>query len=237
MPDFLLEIGMEEIPARMIGSAVAELQNRVCGALKNQGLEPRGNIGHNATPRRLCVIGTDLPAKQPDVEEKLTGPAIKVAFKDGHPTDAAHSFAKKIGIAVDALERVITPKGEYLSATVRRRGRESSEVLKEILPKEIAGLSWTKNMYWREGKPERFVRPVRWIVCLLDLEVVPIQFAGIVASNESRGHRILGPDRIAVTIPTQYNRILETAHVVASADKRSERIHQLLSAAISNVPG
>ena len=141
-----------------------------------------------------------IPATQPDVQEQLTGPATKVAYKDGEPTPAAHAFAKKAGVDVNKLEKVSTPKGEYLAATVTKK-EPAAPVLTELLPKEIASIYWAKNMYWRAGKPERFVRPVRWIVALLDGEVVPLEFAGIKAGNESRGHRILGRRRFRLRTP------------------------------------
>ena len=96
-----------------------------------------------------------------------------MAFKDGAPTPAAEAFAKKAGVAVAALKKVTNAKGEYASATVKRKGRDAVELLAAELPKEVLGLYWAKNMYWREGKPERFVRPVRWVVALLDAEWFP----------------------------------------------------------------
>jgi glycyl-tRNA synthetase beta chain len=147
---------------------------------------------------RLAVLAGKVPATQPDVAEQVTGPSAAVAFKDGQPTPAAHAFAKKAGVEVSQLQRVTTPKGEYLSAKVTRKGRPASEVLAELLPKEINAIYWPKSMYWR--KPgEVFVRPVRWLVALLDGEVIPLEFDGVRAGTQSRGHRILS-DR-AVHIP------------------------------------
>jgi glycyl-tRNA synthetase beta chain len=207
MADFLLEIGMDEIPARMIAGAEAELCKRVVLLLARERLID--NTGSNvwtsngllvddrqvatsySTPRRLAVYVRDVKLKQEDSKEQLTGPSWNVAFKDGAPTKAAEAFANKAGVAVAALEKVTNPKGEYVGATVKRLGRAASELLATELPKEVLGLYWAKNMYWRAGKPERFVRPVRWIVALLDAAVVPLEIAGIKAGNVSRGHRIL----------------------------------------------
>src|SRR5207253_7454459 len=121
---------------------------------------------------------------------KVTGPSVSVSFKDGQPTPAAQAFAKKAGIDVSRLERITTPKGEYLAATVRKKGRAASEILAEFLPKEIASIYWPKNMYWRKPN-ERFVRPVRWLIAMLDDQIIPFEFGGIRAGNQSRGHRIL----------------------------------------------
>ena len=205
MPDFLLEIGTEEIPARMIQErqpGIAEARRGIAGKKFASCIK---GIKRSETPRRLaltCCAG--IPATQPDVQEQLTGPATKVAYKDGQPTPAAHAFAKKAGVDVSQLQKVTTPKGEYLTASVTNKGKPAAQVLAELLPKEIASIYWPKNMYWRAGKPERFVRPVRWIVAMLDGEVIPLEFAGIKAGNQSRGHRILGPAQVSIASPSQY---------------------------------
>src|ERR1039458_4130730 len=183
--DFLFEIGLEEVPARMIAGAQAELQKRVVGMLERERLltshvsggEAAADMGHPgagdpgvqvksfSTPRRLAVWVKDVAEQQPDVSGELAGPA-------------AVAFAKKAGVDVGALKTVTTPKGEYLAATRVKAGRTAVEVIAEELPKELAGIYWAKNMYWRPGKPERFVRPVRWMVALLGEVVVPVSFGG-----------------------------------------------------------
>ena len=178
-----------------------------------------------------------ISAFQPDVTEQMLGPSTKVAYKDGQPTPAAEAFAKKAGVDVSRLEKVTNPKGEYLAATVTRKGRKAAEILAEALPKEISGLYWAKNMYWRSGKPERFVRPVRWIVAMLDGEVVPLEFAGIKAGQFSRGHRVLGPEHVAVATPMQYVEALRNAHVMVPYGEREHRIRKALDAATRTVPG
>src|SRR5438270_10245601 len=190
MPDFLLEIGTEEIPARMIAAAQDELRRRLGELLARERLAANGELSHLDSPRRLAVIAPGIPMAQPDVTEQLTGPSVNVAYKDGQPTPAAHAFAKKAGVDISELDRVTTPKGEYLAAKATKRGRSAAEILAESLPKEIGSIYWPKNMYWRRPN-ERFVRPVRWLVAMLDDQVVPLEFDGIRAGNESRGHRIL----------------------------------------------
>ena len=189
MPDFLLEIGCEEIPARMIDAASRGIARRV-GALLNRERLSGGEVTHFDTPRRLAVMASGIAASQADVTEQINGPSVNVAYKDGQPTPAAHAFAKKAGVDVSQLERVTTPKGEYLAAKVTKKGRSAAEILAEFLPKEIASIYWPKNMYWRKPN-ERFVRPVRWLVAMLDGEMIPLEFDGIRAGNRSRGHRIL----------------------------------------------
>jgi glycyl-tRNA synthetase beta chain len=236
MPDFLLEIGTEEIPARMIQDASQELQKRVEELLTKNSL-PHQGIKRSETPRRLALIASGIPATQPDATEQLTGPATKVAYKDGQPTPAAHAFAKKAGVDVLQLQKVTTPKGEYLTASVTNKGKPAEQVLTELLPKEIAAIYWPKNMYWRAGKPERFVRPVRWIVAMLDGEIIPLEFAGIKAGNQSRGHRVLGPAQVSIASPSQYVAAMQGAHVTAVSSDREYKIRKALDAATRTVPG
>ncbi len=239
MSDFLLEIGLEEVPARMIAGAEAELGRRVNDLLSRERLlGPAAKLTTYSTPRRLAVLVEDVLASQSDTEEKLTGPSRKVAFKDGAPTAAAEAFAKKAGVAVSALEKVANAKGEYVGATVKRQGRAASELLATELPKEVLGLYWAKNMYWRAGKPERFVRPVRWIVALLDAAIVPVEIAGIGAANASRGHRILHGDHpVVLTSAKSYKETLRAAKVMVDVAERRHSIRKGLDAATRTVAG
>ena len=239
MSDLLFELGLEEIPARMIAGAEAELGRRVTDLLTRERLlAESAAVTTFSTPRRLAVLAEGVLARQADTEEQLTGPSWKVAFKDDAPTPAALAFAKKAGVEVSALQKVTTPKGEYVGATVKRTGRTAQEILVAELPKETLALYWAKNMYWRAGKPERFVRPVRWVVALLDNEVVPIEIAGIAAGRESRGHRVLHGDApVAIDQPKSYSERLRTAGVVVSVAERRAIIRKALDAATRTVPG
>jgi glycyl-tRNA synthetase beta chain len=237
MPDFLLEIGTEEIPARMIDSARDELARRVGDLLQRERLVESPTLHTYSTPRRLAVVASGVSSAQPDITEQVTGPSLKVAYKDGVPTSAAAAFARKLNVAVDALEKITTPKGEYLGATVKRKGRPAAEILAESLPKEIAGIYWAKSMYWRGKSAERFVRPVRWLVSLLDGEVVPLEFAGIRAGHISEGHRILSPGSLPIDRPSDYSSALAKASVVTSAADREQRIRKALDAATRTIPG
>jgi len=239
MPEFLLEIGLEEIPARMIASAQAELARRIEETLTRQrllGLPAR--VSSYSTPRRLAVRVEGVLAQQPDVEEQLTGPSWKAAFPGGEPGPAAQAFAKKAGVPVTALEKITTPKGEYAAATVHRPGQSAATVLTESLPAEISALTWPKTMYWRPNKPERFVRPLRWLLCLLDETVVPLQFAGISAGHVSYGHRVLhGEQPVVVSLPSDYLSALEAAFVLAGVAERRQRIRKALDAATRSILG
>src|SRR5581483_8136283 len=141
MPDFLLEIGCEEIPARMIDAASQELRERVAALLLRERLSG-GEVLSFETPRRLAVMATGIAPAQADVTEQLTGPSVHVAYKDGQATPAAQAFAKKAGVDIGGLERITTAKGEYISAKVTKKGRAASDILAEFLPKEIAGIYW-----------------------------------------------------------------------------------------------
>src|SRR5258708_23932549 len=145
MPDFLLEIGCEEIPARMIGAASRELRERLNPLLQRERLEPAGAISHLDTPRRLAVLASDIPASQPDITEQVNGPSAQIAYKEGQPTPAAHAFAKKVGVDVGKLGRGTTPKGEYLAATVTRKGRTAAEILAHTLPPRITRHPWPQS--------------------------------------------------------------------------------------------
>jgi len=236
MPDFLLEIGCEEIPARMIDAASLELRERVHKLLDRERLLPAGALSSLDTPRRLAVLATDIPASQPDVVEEQTGPSVAVAFKDSQPTPAAHAFAKKNGVDVSQLQRTTTAKGEYLVAKVTKRGRPAADILAEALPKEIASIYWPKNMYWRKPS-ERFVRPVRWLVAMLDADVIPLEFDGVRAGKQSRGHRILADGPVAISrAGAPYIEALAKAQVI-SREQREKQIRKTLDAATRTIPG
>jgi glycyl-tRNA synthetase beta chain len=239
MADFLLEIGLEEVPARMIAGAEAELGKRVGDLLKRERLlAPEAKLTTYSTPRRLAVLVEGVLAKQADAEKVLMGPSWKVAFKDGEPTAAAEAFAKKAGVAVEDLKKVETSRGEYVGASVKNAGRTANEILMAELPKEVLAVYWAKNMYWRAGKPERFVRPVRWVVALMDSSAVPLEVAGITAGNASRGHRILHGDApVEVASACAYKETLRAAQVIADVAERRQAIRKALDAATRTIPG
>jgi glycyl-tRNA synthetase beta chain len=235
MPDFLLEIGCEEIPARMIDAAAAELRERVSELLRRERLAG-GEVTSFDTPRRLAVMAAGISGAQADVTERVTGPSVNVAYKDGQPTPAAQSFAKKAGVGVSQLERISTSKGEYLAATVTKKGRSAAEILADSLPKEISTIYWPKSMYWQKPN-ERFVRPVRWLVAMLDAKTIPLEFGGVRAGKTSRGHRILSD--AGVTIPRAGSAYVDSlrAAKVLGRDERKHQIRKALDAATRTIPG
>ena len=236
--DFLFEIGLEEVPARMLAGAQAELLKRVVALLERERLVS-GEIAAAAfsTPRRLAVRVHGVAERQQDLSEEVIGPAVKIAYKDGQPGPAAIAFARKSGVEVSSLKIVETPKGEYIAATSVKAGKSAAEVIAADLPKELAGIYWAKNMYWRAGKPERFVRPVRWMVALLGDEVVPVSFGGYTAGRETYGHRVLfGAEPIRVESPAAYVDQLQAAFVMADVELRRHTIRKALDRVCRTVP-
>ena len=239
MADFLLEIGLEEVPARMLAGAEAELRKRVVDLLQRERLNSGAvQTQSYSTPRRLAVLVDGVLARQQDVAEQLLGPAVKIAYKDGQPGPAAIAFAKKSAVAVETLKIVSTPKGDYVAATAVKAGRAAADVLAAELPKELASIYWAKNMYWRPGKLERFVRPVRWLLALLGEEVVPVEFGGYTAGRTTYGHRVLSSTvAIPINAPDQYANTLTQAHVMADVELRRHTIRKALDRVCRNAEG
>ena len=236
MPDFLLEIGCEEIPARMIDAARDDLVFRVGQLLARESLgSPAGVSAPVTTPRRLSVAAP-VADRQLDITEQITGPSVSVAYKDGQPTSAAHAFAKKAGVDVSQLEKITTPKGEYLAAKITKQGRSAAEILAENLPKELSSIYWPKNMYWRKPN-ERFVRPVRWLVAMLDAETIPLEFDGIRAGRTSRGHRMLSHRDVVISrAGSAYVDALRLAKVLGRPE-REQQIRKALDTAARTISG
>ena len=219
MPDLLLELFSEEIPARMQTGAARDLERLVAGALSDRGLLFEG-IKAFAGPRRLTLAIAGLPAKQRDVREELKGP------KTDAPQAAIDGFLKKTGLTRDQLTVEKTPKGHVYMAVIAREGRETGLVLAEILPEAMAKLPWPKSMRWLPNNPVRWVRPLHSILCTFDGEVVPFAFAGIQSGNVTRGHRFLSQGEIAVRRYDDYVAALHKAHVVLDAEERKAIIFE-----------
>src|SRR5476651_597530 len=171
MPDLLLELFSEEIPARMQAGVARDLERLMVGALTDRGYLFEG-IKAFAGPRRLTLAIAGLPAKQSDVREELKGP------KTDAPPAALEGFLKKTGLTKEQLKVETTPKGDVYMAVIERAGRDTGLVLAEILPEAMAKLPWPKSMRWLPGNPVRWVRPLHSIIATFDGEVVPFAFAG-----------------------------------------------------------
>jgi glycyl-tRNA synthetase beta chain len=218
--EYLLEVRSEEIPARMLEPGVRELATRVFEELMARNLAPK-EVETGYAPRRLVLVLTGLPEREPDREEQVMGPPVRAAYTaDGAPTPALLGFAKRCGVEPDQLARVKTDKGEYLAATRKTEGKPAAGVLTEIVPRILAGISWAKMMRWGSGEGP-WVRPVHGVVSLLDGDVVPFDFFGIAAGDTTEGHPNLSPAPFRVAGAEAYRRELgERAIEVRPAERR-----------------
>lgn len=217
MPDLLLELFSEEIPARMQTQAAKDLERLAVGALSDRGLLFDGAEAF-AGPRRLTLAVAGLPAKQPDVSEERKGPRV------GAPEKAVEGFLRSAGVKLEQCEKRDDGKGEFYVAVIARKGRATAEVLAEVLPETIAKLPWPKSMRWRSGDPVRWVRPLHSILATFDGEVVPFEFAGVKSGNKTLGHRFLSSGVIEARRFDDYVRKLRDAHVILDAAERKEII-------------
>ena len=225
----LLEIGCEELPAGFITPALRQLEG-----LAKEGLSaariPNASIQTMGTPRRLALLVEGVADRQEAETRELTGPAVRVAFDaDGNPTKAAQGFAKSAGVPVESLERITTPKGEYLLARVHDAGKPTREVLATLLPAWISGISFPKTMHW--NGTGRFARPVRWLLSLWDGDLVPFESFGIQSGKRSRGHRTLSPDWFEIKSADRYAATLREHGVLASPAERSKQVEALVKEA------
>ncbi len=203
MSDLLLELGSEELPARVVVSGARQLREAVLKALDASRLA-HGEAREFGTPRRLAVIVSGVSERQPDLDKEVMGPPVKAAFDTaGKPTQAALGFARVQGLEVDGLLRVATPKGEYLSARVREVGKPADEILPTLLREVIAGLNFPKSMRWG-SRSETYARPLLWILALLGEKAIELEYAGVHSGHTSRGHRFLHPDPFPLREPDEY---------------------------------
>jgi glycyl-tRNA synthetase beta chain len=234
---FLLEIGTEEIPARMVDGALRDLRRGLVAALvEARLLEPQGGqqdagVGLG-TPRRLALLVPGLRPRQPDREVSVTGPPVRAAYDAaGGPTRAAEGFARAQGVAVTELRRISTPKGECVGLLRRETGRPAAEVLAEAAPRIVEAMSFPKMMRWGDGR-YRFVRPVHSILALLDGEVVDLTILGVRSGRDSFGHRFSGQARVPIRRPGDYVETLRSNGVIVEVDERRRLIETgLLQAA------
>ncbi len=217
MAELLLEIFSEEIPARMQARAADDLARLLGDGLKAQALNA-GRIEAHAGPRRIVVVADGLPETQPDSAEERKGPQV------GAPDQAIQGFLKASGLpSLDQAEIRELPKGRFYFAVVKRPGRATAVVLREIIEAALPQLPWPKSMRWADN-PTRWVRPVQGILCVFGGQVVPVSFAGRTARDETFGHRFLAPAALKVKDFADYKDRLAKAHVVVEAAARTRVI-------------
>ena len=228
--ELLLEIGIEELPYQFIVPALATLKESVERLLQEQRLAFH-TVRTMGGPRRLTLVVDDLATKQTSVTKETMGPSKAVAFDQaGQPTKAAIGFAAGQQVAVHDLQVRQTPKGEYLCAVKHETGRQAKSVLTEVLPHLVSDLAFPKAMKWNETGV-RFARPVRWVVALYGGSVLPVEVAGIKASNRTRGHRVLGGGKwIEVRDAASYVRLLERQGVLVDPQRRRDVIEEQIAA-------
>ncbi len=231
MSTFLLEIGTEELPADFACLALPQLDAAVRRDLGEQRLS-FAQVQCTSTPRRLVLLIAGLPDAQSDLADERKGPPAGQAFNEGTPTQAAIGFASRCGVPVEALEVRDTPKGPFVFALVRQQGLATAEVLAALVPAWIAGLQGRRFMRWGSGEC-RFSRPVRWLVALLDDQVVPVQLPGsdplVQAGRLSRGHR-LHDVPVEISTASAYAQELAAAGVVVDRQARATAITSAIAA-------
>ncbi|MEM8870389.1 MAG: glycine--tRNA ligase subunit beta, partial [Pseudomonadota bacterium] len=220
MPDLLLELFSEEIPAGMQPRAAEDLQRLVTGKLVEAGLT-YASAGAFATPRRLVLSVADVLAQSPTLREERKGPRVDA------PEKAIEGFLRSTGLTRDQLEVRDDKKGQVYFAVVTRPGRPAPEIVAEVVPQVVRAFPWPKSMRWGSGAL-RWVRPLQSILCVLSddagAEVVPFEIDGISAGDITRGHRFMAPAPFAVRSFEDYERGLSRAHVILNSETRAERI-------------
>lgn len=220
---FLLEVGVEELPSRFVESTLAQIKENLEKSLTENRVE-FDDIETYATPRRLTFIINKISDNQADLEEEVKGPSKKIAVDaDGNFTKPALGFMKSKGLAEGDVYFKQAGKEEYLFGTLKEEGKATAEVLKEIVPEAIKGVTFPKAMRWG-GKNMKFARPIRWMVALLNDETLPIDLEGIIASNVTKGHRFLGAKEIEVNSIEEYFEALKNNYVVLDQNIRKETI-------------
>ncbi|MFY8140212.1 MAG: glycine--tRNA ligase subunit beta, partial [Caulobacter sp.] len=213
MPQLLLELFSEEIPARMQGNAARDLERMARDGLGKAGLISEG-LKAFAGPRRLTLVVEGLPVAQPDVHEELKGPKV------GAPDQAMDGFLRKTGLT---REQLVERDGVYF-AHVHKAGRPTSEIIAELVDQIVRGFPWPKSMTWGHGKL-RWVRPLKRILCVFNREIVPVTIDGIVAGDLSEGHRFMAETRVFRARDfDEYHEALAGHFVVLDVEERKARI-------------
>jgi glycyl-tRNA synthetase len=234
--DFLLEIGVEEMPAADVDSVLAQLQSGGAALFDRLRLANKG-VEVYATPRRIVVYARSLGTVQPDETEQVKGPPASVAFDAaGNVTKAAEGFARKNGLSVDALQRQTLDGGDYLVAVVERKGRPATEVLAQALPEFIASLKFDKTMRWN-ASGIAFSRPIRWIVALYGTQVIPFEYAQVVTGSISRGVRPLRSPELPLSDPASYFEAMESQGIILDYTARQDIIQEQITALAQEVDG
>ncbi|MBT8435062.1 MAG: glycine--tRNA ligase subunit beta, partial [Gammaproteobacteria bacterium] len=237
MSDCLIEIGTEELPPRALQSLAQNFASLVTQSLADQNLGP-GSVEVFATPRRLAMLLRDTPLQQAEQLLEKRGPALDAAFDaDGNPSRAALGFAASCGVDIDKLERRQTEKGSWLYFCDKQAGRSLHQLLPELLAAALASLPIPKRMRWGE-RSDVFVRPVKWLVLMVDSEVVEAEIFGLRSGNRSFGHRFHAPAALEIRSASEYEEtLLSRGWVIASFEQRRDRVRNLVEQAATRLGG
>lgn len=236
MPDYLLEVGTEELPADLVPAAQEQIKTLLGDALREANVK-FGEITTLGTPRRLTCVVRNIAAMQDTVQKKVAGPAVKASFDaSGKPTPAATGFAQKHGLTVEQLGREDFAGTEKLVANLTIEGKPVAEVLKDIVPAAITQLSAERPMRWG-ASDLKFSRPIRWILSLLDDKEVPVALDGIKSGRSTYGNRVLNPGTIEVAASGKYVESLRGARVLADPSEREEVIRKQVVEIAGKVKG
>ena len=220
--DFLFEIGVEELPARYVDSSEAELKKLMTESLKEERIDFKSAKSFS-TPRRLALLIEGMAQKQEDLHKKSTGPSVEAAYKDGKLTKAGEGFLKGQNADEADIKIIENEKGKYISVEKFYAGKDTAEILPDLLNKALKGLTFDKSMKWSD-KQFRFARPIKWILALLDNKVLNFDFEGIKASDKTRGMRNFASQDIEINNISDYESILEKNYVIADHKKRKDQI-------------
>lgn len=224
--NLLLEIGLEELPARFITDSISQLASKVEGWLKNNNIGFEG-MNLYSTPRRLAVLIMNVDERQEDSVEEAKGPAKKIALSEtGEWSKAAMGFTRGQGMTVDDIFFKEINGVEYAHLSKFIKGQETADLLVE-LQTIISSMTFPKNMRWAD-LDMRYVRPIKWLVAMFGTDVIPFEIAGVKTGKVTRGHRFLGADEVTLASPEEYEDALLGQYVVADAEKRKDAIQSQL---------
>lgn len=219
----LFEVGVEELPSRFVESTLGQIKSNLTKLFKENRIN-FNDIKTYGTPRRLTFVVEGISDKQSDLEEEVKGPSKKIAIDaEGNFTKPALGFMKSKGLKEEDVVFKTVGKDEYIFGTIRQAGCDTSQVLKTILPEAVKSVVFPKAMRWG-GKNMKFARPIRWMVTLLNDNVLEVDLEGIVSSNVTKGHRFLGKSEFEVTSLEDYFTKLEENYVILDQVKRKEII-------------
>ena len=221
--NFLFEIGLEELPAQYVDKAEKDLKKIIENELKSERIK-FSEIESFSTPRRVTAIIKDLAEKQDDLDKKSVGPSVEIAYKEGQLTKAGEGFVKSQGATTDDIKIIENEKGKYISIEKFIAGKNTKEILSEILKNAIKKIEFEKSMKWAD-RTFRFVRPIKWFVTLFDNgEILPFEFEGLKGGNKTRGMRYFASQDIEINNPLDYEKILLENFVIVDGEKRREEI-------------